>query len=101
MDNSRNKVERYIDSEIISEHASKSFRYGYSFDIQTLSQNEKENFLDILFNNDPILQELVLDRMQEIVDMRLPRVESQDRYYAGLKPQLNAANGEVTWVVRN
>jgi hypothetical protein len=93
----KNKIERYIDSEIIADHAFKSFRFGYSIDIETLSKNEKENFLDFLFENDPVTKEIILNRMQELVEMRLPRIEAQERYDSGLKPHLDAINGEVIW----
>lgn len=93
----RNSIEKYIDTCLISEYADKDFKHGYSLEVANLSDHEKSNFLDLLFRNDPVLKEMALDRMQELIEQRLPRIEAQDRYDAGFKPRIDHINGEVIW----
>jgi hypothetical protein len=37
--------------------------------------------------------------MQELIDERIPYVESEARYEFGLKPTQNQINGEITYEV--
>lgn len=93
----KNTIEKYIDTCLIDEYADKDFECGYSLDIVSLSNHEQSNFLDFLIKNDSATKDLILDRMQELIDQRLPRVEAQARYDSGLRPRIDQINGEVIW----
>lgn len=94
------KTQKYVDLCLIDEYADKDFTYGYSLDVTSLPTHEQENFLDFLFENDEVMKEIVLDRMQELIEQRIPWVESQDKYDAGFKPIVDQNNGEVSWIRR-
>lgn len=93
-------IRKYIERILISEHAYKSFAAGYSLDVTDLPKNEIENFLDILFEQDYHTRDLILDRMQDLINERLPFVECQDRYEAGYVPIQDQSNGEINWIAR-
>jgi hypothetical protein len=93
-------LQKYIDICLIDEYADKDFIHGYSLDVSSLAEYEKSNFLNTLLQHDPIIKEKVLDRMQELIDERIPWYEFQHKYDAGLKPIINKTNGEVTWIKR-
>jgi len=98
MTNMRNTIEKYIDNCLIDDYADKDLICGYSLDVCSISEHDRYNFLDVLLKNDPILKDLVLDRMQELIDSRLSRIEVQHKYDAGLNPVHDSINGEVRWI---
>lgn len=100
IDDMRHPIEKYIDTCLISEYADKDLKYGYSLDVAELPNHEKLNFLDFLLKYDPILRDMILDRMHELVAPRLERMEMQHKYDAGLIPHLDQNNGEVNWIAR-
>jgi len=93
-------TQSYIDTCVLDEHAYKSFNYGYSLDVADIPKNDLENFLDFLFENDPATRELILERMQTLIEERLPIFECKHRYRAGYVPRVDHVNGEVTWAAR-
>lgn len=93
-----NTVEKYIDNTVISEHAYKSFKYGFSLDITALPKHDLENFVDFMFEHDEAFREAILDKLQEHIDHRLPLYECAYKYSSGLVPRINATNGETFWV---
>lgn len=93
-------LNRYIDRCLIDEHAIKDYLDGYSLDVASLPKHERLTFLQTLFEHDDVLQEMVLDRMQELINQRLPWVESQAKYNSGLRPKHDPINGEVKWIFR-
>lgn len=93
----RNYVDKYIDSNIIRENAIKTPN-GYIVEVESIDNHEKESFLSVLFEHDATTKELILDRMQKLIDSRLPLVECSDKYEAGLRPVLDSVNGDVQWV---
>lgn len=95
-----NTIDKYVDTCLIREYADKDSKHGYSLDAASLSKHEQLNFLTMLVNHDDVLQELILDRMQELIELRLPMVEAQDKYDSGLIPTHNPVNGEVNWILR-
>lgn len=93
-------IEQYIERILIDEYADKDFKDGYSLAVSDIPILELENFISILFREDPIGRDLILDRIQELIDQRLPFVESKDKYDAGFVPVLDSVNGEVKWFLR-
>ena len=93
-------IRTYIEKVIINEHAYKSFNNGYSLDVCDIPKNDLENFLDVLFKNDGYTRDLILDRMQDLIDERISFAECSDRYNAGFVPVINDANGETSWVAK-
>jgi hypothetical protein len=93
-------IRKYIDLNLIDEYAYKSFRNGYSLDVCDIPTNEISNFLDILFKHDYHTRDLILDRMQDLINDRIQMVEFQAKYDAGLIPVQDQINGEVNWIVR-
>lgn len=92
-------LNRYIDNCIINEYAAKK-QDGYTLDVKKLPQNEIDHFLDELMNKDMYIKELILERMQDLIDQRIPFVETYDYYDAGFIPQHDSETGEVNWVKR-
>lgn len=93
-------IKKYIERNLIDEYAYKSLKHGYSLDICDLPPNEISHFLDILFKHDYHTRDLILDRMQDLINERLPFAECQAKYDAGLVPIQDQVNGEVNWIVR-
>jgi hypothetical protein len=93
-------IRNYIEKVLINEHAYKSFNNGYSLDVADLPANELDNFLDMLFKHDYHTRDLILDRMQDLINERLPLLECQDKYAAGLVPVQDRINGEINWIAR-
>jgi hypothetical protein len=75
----------YIDICLIDEYADKDFENGYSLDVDSLSEHERSNFLDLLMKNDTAVRDFVLHNMQKLIDERLPECEANDRSHAGLR----------------
>lgn len=90
----------YIDICVLDEHACKSVNYGYSLDVAAIPKHDLSNLLDFLFENDPATRELIMDRMQSLIEERLPMFECKDRYGKGYVPRVDQINGEVTWTTR-
>ena len=93
-------IKSYINICVLDEHAYKSFSNGYSLDVADIPKHDLQSFLDFLFDNDPATRELVLDRMQSLIDQQLPVYECKDRYGKGYVPHVDQINGEVTWHAR-
>jgi hypothetical protein len=93
-------IRKYVERCLIDEYAIKNLQSGYSLDINDLPETEIQNFLDLLFKNDPILQEAIKDRMQDLINQRISFVELQARYDSGLMPIHDKVTGEVTWSKR-
>ena len=93
-------LKSYIDSNIIREYAYRS-KDGYYLDVSDVPSPEQENLLDLVFNKDPIIKELILDRLQDLINERIPYVECADNYAKGLKPSHDQNTGEVKWVPQN
>lgn len=89
----------YIDNNIIREYAKKT-RDGYSLFVSDLDNHEKENLIDILFEHDPATKEFLLSRIEELIEERIPWVETEDNYEKGLTPIHDNQTGEVMWVRR-
>jgi|GEM_PF-2140544 len=85
----------YIDACILDEYAAKSFNEGYSLDVDSLPEHEVTNFLDRLMQEDTGIRELVMLKMQEMIDARLPEYESQDRFDRGQR-MMRLSNGDQT-----
>jgi hypothetical protein len=93
-------IRKYIDLNLIDEYAYKSLRNGYSLDVCDIPANEIAHFLDILFKHDFHTRDLILDRMQDLINDRIQMVECQAKYDSGLIPVQDQVNGEVNWVAR-
>ena len=86
------RIEKYIDNCLIDEYADKS---NYTLDVSDLPQNELDNFLDQLMSADTEVRDLVLYKMQQLIDSRLPEVELKDRQDKGIKTFKDRTTGEV------
>lgn len=93
-------IRKYIERNLIDEYAYKSVKHGFSLDVCDLPTHELNNFLDMLFKNDFHTRDLILDRMQELINERLPLAECQAKYDAGLMPIQDMINGEINWIPR-
>lgn len=93
-----NTIRSYLDHCLLDEYAFKSRHDGYSMDVSDLPENEIANFLDVLLKHDPVMRELVHDRMQDVIDERLPIYESHDRYARGYVPQQDMQTGVFNWI---
>ena len=93
-------VRNYIERCLIDEYAYKSHKNGYSLDVCDLPANELANFLDLLFTKDDYTRDLILDRMQDLINERIPFVECQAKYDAGYVPMQDQINGEINWIAR-
>lgn len=91
-------IKKYIERCLIDEYAYKSFKNGYSLDVSDLPENELSNFLDMLFKHDYHTRDLILDRMQDMINERIPFVECQNKYDSGLIPVQDRINGEISWI---
>jgi hypothetical protein len=89
----------YIDNSIIGEYAYK-IEDGLCLYIDDLDNHEQENLISRLFAYDPVIKELILDRAQELINQRLPFVESKNNYNNGLYPSHDKTTGEVKWFPR-
>jgi hypothetical protein len=90
-------LSKYIDNNIIDEYANKKSRDGYSLDVSDIPKHDIENFLSYLFEHDEVMEELVLDRMQDLIDEELPLAECKDKYEQGYFPKQDQSNGEIYW----
>jgi hypothetical protein len=99
MANMKTCIEKYVDRCLIDEYADKNTQYGYSLTVSELSDHEKNNFFNFLFKHDDVLQELIMDRMQELVEERLPIVESQKFQDRGMMQRQDNITGEPTWII--
>lgn len=90
------KLKSFIDRTIRS-YA--SYECGvYTMDIDSIMRADHIVFIDHLLEHDPITDEMVRDRMQELINERLPWVESEDNYARGLRPLHDGITGEVSWM---
>ncbi len=92
-----NKINSYIDRCLIDEYAHKSFKNGYSLDLDSLPEHEIYNFLEKLMENDTKVRDLVRYEMQQLIDNRLPEVEAEDRKASGYRIVRDYQTGETSW----
>jgi hypothetical protein len=90
-------LKKYINLCLIDDYADKDFKNGFSLCVSSLPDKELNNFLEIMVKHDPIMKELILDRMQELIDEHMPEREAKYKYDSGLKPRVDPINGEVIW----
>lgn len=88
-------IDKYIDRCLIDDYAK-----DYSLDISCLPSTEQQSFLSFLYQYDAVMQDLVQDRMQELINQRLITKETQGNYDRGLIPRIDQQNGEVIWIKR-
>ncbi len=91
---------KYIDLILIDDHADKDLKHGVSLDVNTLPIYEFNNFLEKLIQHDPIMDEIIRNRMQELIDRRISIVESKYRYDSGVKAIHDHVNGEIKLISR-
>jgi|ERR1700678_2014253 len=91
-------INKYIETCLINEYADKDFHSGYSLDIHNIPEYELSNFLSFLIKKDNTIRDLILERMQELINDRLYRIEYLDRRNSGYMPTHNKQTGEVKWV---
>lgn len=79
-----NDLNKYIDTCIIDEYATKNLSEGYALDVDDIPQHEISVFLDELMKRDTGVRDFVLHSMQQLINKRLGECESFDRYDQGL-----------------
>lgn len=87
-------LDRYIDVCLIEPYADKDIERGFSLDIDTIPEHERDNFLDMIMKEDTTLRDLVLFHMQQLINSRLPECESNDREAKGLRT-IRLSNGDT------
>ena len=92
--NFKMSLDRYIDVCLIEPYAEKNIERGFSLDIDSLPEHERDNFLDMLMKEDTTVRDLVLFHMQQLINKRLPECESNDREAKGLKT-IHLSNGDT------
>jgi hypothetical protein len=70
----------------------------YSMDIDDLVRADCIAFIDRLLEYDTLTDEMLRDRMQELINERLSWVETEDNYARGLRPIHDSTTGEVSWI---
>jgi hypothetical protein len=91
------QLSSYIDHNVIQEHGCKT-RDGYALQVCDLDEHEKAHLLDRMFKYDPAAIDLLLDRMQDLINERLPFIDARENVSQGLRPIHDGQTGEVTWV---
>lgn len=86
----------FIDNDLIRQYARKN--NNYNLDVNEITFSDQKKLLDLLFYYDPPTNEICLNRIQDLIEDRIPWVESQDNYDRGLKPIHDAQTGEVMWI---
>lgn len=71
-------LNQYIDLCLIDEYATKSSTEGYSLDVDSIPENDKENFLHILMQADTSVKDMVTHAMQKLINDRLADMEYED-----------------------
>jgi len=92
-------VRRYI-SLFLEDHIVKDYNGDDTIEIDSLTTQERRDFFECAVKQDQILNELILDRLQALLDENLPIISSQKKYDAGFIPLHDAVNGEVMWLNR-
>ena len=77
-------LNHYIDICLINEYADKDLFVGYSLDVSSISEHDRNNFLDQLMQHDEAFKDIVLDYMQEAINKSLVDRECEDRDSANL-----------------
>ena len=73
------------------------FHDGYQLEVSSLAKHDKQCFFDNALANDEVLQELIEDRLQELIDRELSLIEREEKYEKGLRPRQDVINGEIVW----
>lgn len=74
-----NTLNNYIDICLVNEYADKDLFVGYSLDISSVSEHDRNNFLDQLMKHDESFKDMILDYMQEAINKNLVDRECEDR----------------------
>ena len=94
-----NKSIKSFIEKFIRQYAKKDNQFGYELstncDISLTTQEELIAGL-IKFDRDTV-RDMMLDHAQNLIDERLPIVESHDRYDQGLIGKVDQINGELTF----
>ncbi len=92
-------IKKYINL-FLSHNIVKDYNGNDTIEIDSLTAQERLYFFEFAIQKDEILKELILDRLQCLIDENLPLIEAQKKYDSGLRPLHDAVNGEVTWINR-
>lgn len=92
--NFKMSLDRYIDVCLIEPYAEKDIERGYTLDIDSLPEHERDNFLDMLMKEDTTVRDLVLFHMQQLINTRLPECEVNDREAQGFRT-IHLSNGDT------
>lgn len=90
------ETERYIDM-IIRDNA-KEDGFSYSLMIDDLSKFEQDGLVTYLLSKDPESREMILERVQDLINERIDLIYCEDKYQAGKRPIVDRINGETRWV---
>lgn len=90
------ETERYIDM-IIHENAMED-GFSYNLMVNDLTKFEQDGLVTYLLNKDPESREIMLDRVQDLINERIDLLYCEDKYQAGKKPLIDKINGETRWI---
>ncbi len=90
---------RLFIENFIRENAKKDIESGYDlatrFDLSKKLQDELVR--SIIFLDGDSIRDLILDHAQNLIDERMPIVETADLYAKGYMPSIDPINGEVVF----
>lgn len=91
----QNSTARYIDS-LIRNNATCD-NDGYHLFVDDLDNNNCEEAIRNLLNFDKETQNIIKDRIQELINERIDIIYAKDQYDIGKRPFIDNQNGEVSW----
>lgn len=92
-----NQVKSFIEN-FIRENAKKDILQGYDLHAYCdLSRDDQDELISNLLNLDQEnIRDIILDHAQNLIDERMPFIETEDRYEKGFISQVDPINGEIT-----
>ena len=90
-----NSLQRELD-DLIDSYAIKGAEWYMSAgDIPRL---EQDSLVDYLFNNDPVTREMLIERIQDLLDSRINDKQTKSNRDKGLKSYIDKINGETRFI---
>ncbi len=83
-------------NRIISDNASKNGCI-LSLDVSEIGEHDQESLVSMLFKHDSVTREIIQNRIQDLIDEKLPWIENDWNYSRGLIPLHDKQTGEVIW----
>lgn len=91
-----NTIYNYIDRCLLDEYAVCE-DFNYSLDVDSLSEHEISNFLDLLMREDTSVRDFVLCQMQKMINERIPSFGGKKLRDKGYRSRIDHITGETIW----